>query len=193
MDLLIPPISQTSFPKKNWLGSPPSQKYTNKYYIFWLPKSFYSVNHAIILEKLKFKYKIDGRLLRFFISYLKGRSQRVVIGNENSSDKIVLQIIENKCIKSIVLKLKYKTEQARIQAVFDQYERAFSSEISCLTPIKEILHLDKNIPKLSSLLNELESQNMISGYTSFNVTKSECGILKYEVSDIDRRLNLLHA
>ena len=114
-------------------------------------------------------------------------------GKDNSSDKIVLQIIENKCIKSIVLKLKYKTEQVRIQAVFDQYERAFSSEISCLTPIKEILHLDKNIPKLSSLLNELESQNMISGYTSFNVTKSECGILKYEVSDIDKRLNLLHA
>ena len=80
-----------------------------------------------------------------------------------------------------------------IQAIFDQYERAYSAEVSCLTPIKEILNLDKDIPKLASLLSELESRNMIESYSDFNVTKSECGILKYEVSDIDKRLNLLHA
>ena len=114
-------------------------------------------------------------------------------GKDYSLESSVFQIIENKNIKCLILKLRKKSKKTVIQAVFDQFERAFSAEVSCLTPIKEILNLDKNIPKLSSMLNELESQNMISGYTSFNVTKSECGILKYEVSDIDKRLNLLHA
>ena len=61
---------------------------TNVIY-FDFQKAFDSVNHDIILEKLKFQYKIDGRLLRFFVNYLQGRSQRVVIGSENSSDQIV--------------------------------------------------------------------------------------------------------
>lgn len=114
-------------------------------------------------------------------------------GKDKSVEDSVLQIIENKRIKCIVLNLKYKSSRAVVQAVFDQYDRAFSSEVSCLTPIKQILDFDNDIPKLSSLLSELESRNMIAGYSGFNVTKSECGILKYAVSDIDKRLNLLHA
>ena len=52
---------------------------------FDFQKAFDSVNHDIILKKLKYQYKIDGSLLRFFLNYLKDRSQRVVIGNEQSS------------------------------------------------------------------------------------------------------------
>ena len=114
-------------------------------------------------------------------------------GKDYSLESSVFQIIENKSIKCLIVKLRNKSNKADIQAVFDQYERAFSAEVSCLTPIKEILGLDKYIPKLSSLLFELESRNMIVGYCGFNVTKSECGILNYDVSDIDKRLNLLHA
>lgn len=52
---------------------------------FDFQKAFDSVNHDIILSKLKYQYKIDGSLLRFFVSYLKERYQRVVINNEQSS------------------------------------------------------------------------------------------------------------
>lgn len=38
-----------------------------------------------MLHKLKYIYKIDGLLLRFLVSYLKDRKQRVVIGNCHSS------------------------------------------------------------------------------------------------------------
>ena len=114
-------------------------------------------------------------------------------GKDTLFEKSVIQLVENKLIKCIVLNLKYKSDINSIQAVFDRYERAFSSQVSCLSPIKEILHLDKPIPKLASLLRELETRNMITSYSGFNVTKSECGILKYEVSDIDKRFNLLHA
>ena len=48
---------------------------------FDFAKAFYTVNHDIILHKLKLKSKIDGRLLRFLQDYLKNRKQRVVLDN----------------------------------------------------------------------------------------------------------------
>ena len=52
---------------------------------FDFSKAFDSVNHDILLHKLKYTYKIDGRLLRFIACYLNGRKQQVVIGNCQSS------------------------------------------------------------------------------------------------------------
>ena len=51
---------------------------------FDFQKAFDCVNHDIILKKLKYKYNIDGYLLRFFVNYLKDRYQRVVINGEQS-------------------------------------------------------------------------------------------------------------
>ena len=52
---------------------------------FDFQKAFDSVNHDIILNKLKHQYGIDGSLLRFFKCYLEERYQRVVIGNKMSN------------------------------------------------------------------------------------------------------------
>ena len=52
-------------------------------------KAFDSVNHDIILSKLKHKYGIDGRLLKFMISYLQDRLQRVVINGCLSDAAVV--------------------------------------------------------------------------------------------------------
>ena len=46
---------------------------------FDFQKAFDSVNHDLILKKLKYQYDIDGSLLRFFVSYLRDRFQRVVM------------------------------------------------------------------------------------------------------------------
>ena len=48
---------------------------------FDFAKAFDTVNHDIILHKLKLKFKIDGRLLKFLQDYLKNRKQRVVLDN----------------------------------------------------------------------------------------------------------------
>ncbi len=56
---------------------------------FDFAKAFDSVNHDIILHKLKHKFKINGTLLKFLVNYLKDRQQRVVIGNTSSSYKSV--------------------------------------------------------------------------------------------------------
>ena len=46
---------------------------------FDFAKAFDTVNHDLILSKLKYQYSIDGRMLKFFKSYLSNRTQRVVL------------------------------------------------------------------------------------------------------------------
>ena len=57
---------------------------------FDFSKAFDSVNHDIILHKLKNLYAIDGRLLKFFKSYLSDREQCVVLDGIKSPYKSVL-------------------------------------------------------------------------------------------------------
>ena len=57
---------------------------------FDFAKAFDSVNHDLILKKLKNLYNVDGVLLKFLKNYLQDRSQRVIIGNSSSSIKPVL-------------------------------------------------------------------------------------------------------
>ena len=57
---------------------------------FDFSKAFDSVNHDLLLNKLKNVYNINGRLLKFLVSYLCGREQCVVIGNAKSTKKSVL-------------------------------------------------------------------------------------------------------
>ena len=54
---------------------------------FDFAKAFDSVNHDIILRKLKDNFGIDGKLLRFIAAYLKDRKQCVLVGNKISSPK----------------------------------------------------------------------------------------------------------
>ena len=57
---------------------------------FDFAKAFDSVNHDLILLKLKTQYAIDGLLLQFIKSYLKDRKQQVVIGGCRSGSLPVL-------------------------------------------------------------------------------------------------------
>ena len=57
---------------------------TNVIY-FDFAKASYSVNHDIILHKLKYQFNIDGVLLKFLVNYLNDRKQSVVIGGSSSS------------------------------------------------------------------------------------------------------------
>ena len=57
---------------------------------FDFAKAFDSVNHDIIINKLKYQFNIDGYLLGFIINYLKNRIQSVVLGSLTSSTKPVI-------------------------------------------------------------------------------------------------------
>ncbi len=52
---------------------------------FDFAKAFDSVNHDLILHKLKHEFHVDGVMLKFIKSYLEGRQQQVVVGGYQSS------------------------------------------------------------------------------------------------------------
>ena len=54
---------------------------------FDFSKAFDSVNHDLILDKLKNCYSIDGRLLKFLKNYLCDREQRVALDGVKSPAK----------------------------------------------------------------------------------------------------------
>ena len=56
---------------------------------FDFAKVFDTVNHDIILLKLKNEYKIDGLMLKFVKEYLQGRIQRVVVNGTLSDTRPV--------------------------------------------------------------------------------------------------------
>ena len=56
---------------------------------FDFAKAFDSVNHDLILDKLKNQFHIDGLLLKFLTQYLKDRTQKVVIGGSQSTTTVV--------------------------------------------------------------------------------------------------------
>jgi len=114
-------------------------------------------------------------------------------GKDELPVKNIIQIIENKGIKCVKLNLKYRFVNYDIRTVYAQFDTAYSLKKSCLAPIKEVLNVPDSILKLSELLLFLSDQNLLNGYSHFNVTKSELGILKYGTEDIEKRLNLLHA
>ena len=53
---------------------------------FDFAKAFDSVNHDIILKKLKNRFKIDGTMLKFLVGYLQDREQCVIIDGKKSKN-----------------------------------------------------------------------------------------------------------
>ena len=53
---------------------------------FDFAKAFDSVNHDIILKKLKNRFKIDGTMLKFLVGYLQNREQCVIIDGKKSKN-----------------------------------------------------------------------------------------------------------
>jgi hypothetical protein len=86
------------------------------YYDF--SNAFDSVNHDLILKKLKMEYKIDGRLPKFIMTYLRGREQSAVIHNCKSSNKPVLSGVPQGSIihhRTNTFRLVYRWFTARAQ------------------------------------------------------------------------------
>ena len=52
---------------------------------FDFAKAFDSVNHDIILNKLRDQFGVYGKMLNFLKNYLRNRKQRVIIQNQFSS------------------------------------------------------------------------------------------------------------
>ena len=85
MFFFVPEILYNKLSLSDNLACSLNDNITNDIIYFDVAKAFDSVNHDLILEKLKFRFNIDGKMLKFIKNYLMDRSQRVVVGNEYSS------------------------------------------------------------------------------------------------------------
>ena len=70
---------------------------------FDFSKAFDSVNHDILLKKLKLEYGLEGRLLKFLIDYLKNRMQCVLIGGYKSEVNLVVSGVPQDSILGTLL------------------------------------------------------------------------------------------
>ena len=59
---------------------------------FDFAKAFDTVNHDLLLFKLKQNFQIDGRLLKFIANYLKDRRQRVILDNAFLTTDLLNQV-----------------------------------------------------------------------------------------------------
>ena len=118
---------------------------------FDFAKAFDSVNHDLILKKLKHSYKIDGRLLKFIASYLSGRKQRVVIGNSNSDTMSVLSCVPQGSIIGPILFVLFINDlptgldpgtDIALYADDTKIWREIQTELDCEILDKDIGHLN---------------------------------------------------
>ena len=77
---------------------------------FDFAKAFDSVSHGLILHKLKIFYGIDGLMLRFIKSYLRGRQQQVVIDGAVSNKLPVMSRVPQGSILGPLLFVLFTNE-----------------------------------------------------------------------------------
>ena len=54
--------------------------------------TFQSVNHSLLIHKLKQSFKLEGLALNWFVSYLSDRRQRVIVSGKTSEMTSVLSV-----------------------------------------------------------------------------------------------------
>ena len=88
----------------------------NFYLITNLQKSFDTVNHRILISKLR-KYGIRGYVLQWFESYLKNRKQFVRIKNFKSQIKSITCEVSQGSIFGPLLFIRYINDLANVSNV----------------------------------------------------------------------------
>jgi hypothetical protein len=120
----------------------------------------------------------------FSLTYREAEIQRNVAAMvrkaKRSGIPLVLADLSDVCLKS------------DLTAAFQQYERAGSDGVTCLTPVKEVIGVADNVKQLSELLMELEQRGNMKPVFAVHLTSAYQGIPHYTVSEIMQRIEQLH-
>lgn len=104
----------------------------------------------------------------------------------------VLNIIRRKNILTLLIELNTETELRKVQEVFSGYDHARSDASTCLTPMIQLLGLEKQaVHQLAALLKYLESNHNLGKVFGLNLTEGYSGIPEYGTDDIQNRLRKL--
>ena len=136
---------------------------------FDFSKAFDSVNHDILLLKLKQQFGINGRLLKFLVDYLSNRQQCVVIGGEKSEFRDVTSGVPQGSILGPLLFVMFINDM--INCVTDGTNIALYADDTKIW--REIIHWDDHI-MLQNDINNLY-QWSLENKMYFNLDK--CKVL----------------
>ena len=150
---------------------------------FDFSKAFDSVNHDLILSKLKNMYGIDGRLLKFIQKYLQGREQSVVLENCVSTSKPVLSGVPQGSILGPILFVLFINDlpsglsQGTELALYADDTKIWRSITSQLD--HEILQNDINYLNNWATLNKMHFHPLKCKVVSIHSSPSPLGVLPF--------------
>ena len=159
--------------------------------------AFDTINHDILLKRLEHKLGIYDQALKWFQSYLLGRSHRVIIGNERSSTHSLTQGVPQGSVLGPILFTLYISplesiiDRFHIQKMFyaddTQLYVSFkkSNDFDPTTEILNCIHAIKEWSQLNSLKLNSSKTEFLHISSRFRETQS--------IQSIDLDGTLLHA
>ncbi len=103
----------------------------------------------------------------------------------------MLKKAKRSAIPLVLIEIPKEVIQLDPVIVFSKYERAIDG-ITCLHPVREVMHLDGGVSQLANLLTYLESANLILKVSGLNLPEGYTGIPEYTMEDILKRINNLN-
>ena len=102
----------------------------------------------------------------------------------------IQRLIDRKKIATLCFELTLQESVDHMTGIFDFYEKTEPNTVTCLNPIKELLHIEY-AQKLTELLDVLYANNKISRVFGFHLPYDFKGIANYSTDDIHARLSML--
>lgn len=111
---------------------------------------------------------------RFYSLKVSGKDEQLSVQH-------VLELIHRKKIPALFIQLKSFISLAEAEHAYRQYERAVYGSVTCLTPIREMLH-QPDAHQLSDLLNRID--HAIERTAGINLPKNYTALPVYSIDEI---------
>ena len=136
---------------------------------FDFSKAFDSVNHDILLMKLKNEYGLNGRLLKFLTDYLRNREQCAIIGGQKSELRLVASGVPQGSILGPLLFVMFINDMTK--CVGDKTNIALYADDTKIW--REIIGWDDHVALQNDIDNLLEWANL----NKMNFHPQKCKVL----------------
>lgn len=121
----------------------------------------------------------------FYSSKANGKDEGVPINH-------VLQIIRKQNITVLFFELNKKlVSPSDVASHFESVPTNIGENMTCLTPIKELLDAPKSVEHIGDLMNYLEHSHLVLARITLHLPKQFSGIPYYTLVDINKRIESL--
>ena len=137
-----------------------------------LSAAFDTVDHSILLNLLKCKFKIKGTVLKWLTSYLSGRSFSVKIGYVNGRKVLLIYGVPQGSILGPLLFIIYVSDLPEVASSSDISLQSYADDSHLFSGFDPLNNYAETMDKMKECLFEIEKW-MKSKYLKINVDKTE--------------------